>query len=62
MLFRSGNVTTPSLVIEDGVVFEGHCSMGAAENRAAKVTILAKEDKPAAAPAPTLKAQGGESK
>lgn len=57
-----GNVTTPSLVIEDGVVFEGHCSMGAAESRAAKVTILAKEDKPAIATAPTLKAQGGESK
>jgi cytoskeletal protein CcmA (bactofilin family) len=28
-----GNVTTPSLIIEEGVVFEGHCSMGAAENR-----------------------------
>jgi len=24
-----GNITTPSLVIHDGVVFEGHCSMGA---------------------------------
>lgn len=23
-----GNITTPSLVIHDGVVFEGHCSMG----------------------------------
>lgn len=58
-----GNLTTPSLVIEDGVVFEGHCSMGASESRAGKVTILAKEDKPtAAAPAPALKAQGGESK
>jgi len=24
-----GNVTTPSLVIDDGVTFEGYCSMGA---------------------------------
>jgi cytoskeletal protein CcmA (bactofilin family) len=23
-----GNITTPSLIIHDGVVFEGHCSMG----------------------------------
>jgi cytoskeletal protein CcmA (bactofilin family) len=23
-----GNVTTPSLIIQEGVVFEGHCSMG----------------------------------
>jgi len=57
-----GNVTTPSLVIEEGVVFEGHCSMGAAENRASKVTLLAKEEKPSASPPPppqaALKAQG----
>lgn len=57
-----GNVTTPSLVIEDGVVFEGQCSMGVAENRGGKVTLLAKEEKTAPAPAPALKAQGGESK
>ena len=25
-----GNIVTPSLVIHEGVVFEGHCSMGAA--------------------------------
>ncbi|MEW6269052.1 MAG: polymer-forming cytoskeletal protein [Thermodesulfobacteriota bacterium] len=43
-----GNVTTPSLVIEEGVVFEGHCSMGAAESRAErKVTLLAKEERAA---------------
>jgi cytoskeletal protein CcmA (bactofilin family) len=56
-----GNVTTPSLIIEEGVVFEGHCSMGAAESRGGKVTLLAKDDKPASAPPPTpvtLKAQG----
>lgn len=59
-----GNVTTPSLVIEEGVIFEGHCSMGASENRGAKVTVLAKEDKPlpGSGTAPALKAQGGESK
>lgn len=57
-----GNLTTPSLVIEDGVVFEGHCSMGATESRAGKVTILAKEEKSAATQTPALKAQGGESK
>jgi cytoskeletal protein CcmA (bactofilin family) len=28
-----GNITTPSLVIHDGVVFEGHCSMGGAEGQ-----------------------------
>jgi cytoskeletal protein CcmA (bactofilin family) len=54
-----GNVTTPSLVIEEGVVFEGHCSMGAAENRGdRKVTLLAKDDR-GSEPASTsaLKAQ-----
>jgi cytoskeletal protein CcmA (bactofilin family) len=45
-----GNVTTPSLVIEEGVVFEGHCSMGANESKTErKVTLLAKEDVPAPA-------------
>lgn len=42
-----GNVATPSLVIEEGVVFEGHCSMGAKEERGKKVTLLAGEEKPA---------------
>lgn len=43
-----GNIVTPSLVIHDGVVFEGHCSMGAtAEARGAesKSTPLNKEEK-----------------
>ena len=56
-----GNVTTPSLVIEEGVVFEGHCSMGVADTKAdRKVTLLAKEEKAVAAPAPPpqLKVQG----
>src|SRR5262245_29325018 len=28
-----GNVSTPSLVIHEGVVFEGHCTMGGAATR-----------------------------
>ncbi len=54
-----GNVTTPSLVIEEGVVFEGHCSMGATEARGdRKVTLLAKDDRGAeSGPTPALKAQ-----
>jgi cytoskeletal protein CcmA (bactofilin family) len=42
-----GNVVTPSLVIEEGVVFEGHCSMGAREERGKKVTLLAGDEKDA---------------
>ena len=54
-----GNVTTPSLVIEEGVVLEGHCSMGATEARGdRKVTLLAKDERPGdSGSAPTLKAQ-----
>jgi cytoskeletal protein CcmA (bactofilin family) len=41
-----GNIVTPSLVIHEGVVFEGHCSMGAPESRSdSKVTPLTKEEK-----------------
>jgi len=37
----AGNISTPSLVIHDGVVFEGHCSMGgAAGTRADKRIAL----------------------
>jgi cytoskeletal protein CcmA (bactofilin family) len=58
-----GNVTTPSLVIEEGVVFEGHCSMGASETRSErKVTLLAKEDRPAETPAPAPAARAQDSK
>jgi cytoskeletal protein CcmA (bactofilin family) len=31
-----GNITTPSLIIHDGVLFEGHCSMGGDGKRAEK--------------------------
>ena len=48
-----GNINTPSLVINEGVVFEGHCTMGARENRAEKgdkkVAIFPKEDRGPAA-------------
>jgi cytoskeletal protein CcmA (bactofilin family) len=43
-----GNVTTPSLVIQEGVIFEGHCSMGGAESKAGKVTPFPKEEQRAA--------------
>lgn len=38
-----GNITTPSLVIHDGVVFEGRCSMGAtdAEKSERELDLLA---------------------
>jgi len=50
-----GNITTPSIVIHEGVVFEGHCSMGGgAEARQdrpdKKVAIFPKEDRPAVSP------------
>lgn len=41
-----GNITTPRLVIEEGVVFEGHCSMGAGESeRDRKIARLARDEK-----------------
>ena len=47
-----GNLATPSLVIHEGAVFEGHCAMGAAEGRSDRadktVALFPKEDRPAA--------------
>jgi len=44
-----GNITTPSLVIHEGVVFEGQCSMGAVETQRAdkdrKVAHFPKEER-----------------
>ena len=41
-----GNVTTPSLIIQEGVIFEGHCSMGGeAAKTDRKVTPFPKDDK-----------------
>lgn len=52
-----GNIVTPSLVIQDGVVFEGHCSMAGADVRTVdkgerdkKVALFPKDDRPAASP------------
>ena len=54
-----GNVTTPSIVIEEGVVFEGHCSMGAKESRSGeRVTLLAKEEAPTDQPVARAAAAG----
>lgn len=43
-----GNIVTPSLVIQEGVIFEGHCSMGSgveARGGESKVAPLSKEEK-----------------
>ena len=51
-----GNIVTPSLVIQDGVVFEGHCSMAGADTRGVdrdkdkKVALVPKDER---APNPT---------
>lgn len=46
-----GNIVTPSLVIHDGVVFEGHCSMGGSESNrnSGKVAPFSREEKGATA-------------
>lgn len=49
----TGNIATPSLVIHEGVVFEGHCSMGSgADSRAdrgdKKVALFPKDERPSA--------------
>jgi cytoskeletal protein CcmA (bactofilin family) len=45
----TGNITTPSLVIHEGVVFEGHCSMGGTESKTEKfdkkVALFPKEER-----------------
>ena len=48
-----GNIVTPSLVIHEGVVFEGHCSMGSgADSRTdrgdKKVALFPKDERPSA--------------
>jgi cytoskeletal protein CcmA (bactofilin family) len=50
-----GNITTPSLVIHEGVVFEGHCSMGGgadsrAEKTDRKVALFPKEERSSTSP------------
>jgi len=50
-----GNITTPSLVIHEGVIFEGQCTMGATEaprtEKDRKVAFFPKDERPAE-PAP----------
>jgi cytoskeletal protein CcmA (bactofilin family) len=49
----TGNINTPALVVHEGVVFEGNCSMGAAESRAERsdkrIALFPGEDRGAAA-------------
>jgi len=50
-----GNIVTPSLVIHEGVVFEGHCSMGGGseaklEKPDRKVALFPKDERGPAAP------------
>ncbi len=52
-----GNITTPSLVIHEGVVFEGHCSMGSGAEAKTdkpdrKVALFPKEER---TPAPAVR-------
>jgi cytoskeletal protein CcmA (bactofilin family) len=39
-----GNVTTPCLIIQEGVIFEGHCSMGGADAGKNKVVTPFSKD------------------
>lgn len=39
-----GNITTPALVIEEGVTFEGNCSMSNGRDRAARIKTSEKRD------------------
>jgi cytoskeletal protein CcmA (bactofilin family) len=43
-----GSIATPSLVIHQGGVFEGHCAMGATDGQRAeqKVALLSRQDRP----------------
>ena len=43
-----GNIVTPSLVVHEGAIFEGHCSMSAPKRRSndSEETPFAKEEKP----------------
>ncbi len=44
-----GNLNTPSVVINEGVIFEGHCTMGTSETQAdrgeKKIALFPKEDR-----------------
>ncbi len=51
-----GNITTPSLVIHEGVVFEGNCSMGAADTKTDK-GVFPKDDRPGNGKSPQQEAR-----
>ncbi len=52
-----GNVDTPRLIITEGVVFDGDCSMGVAKQKGGVVSSASVgADKAAAAQAPKLQA------
>jgi cytoskeletal protein CcmA (bactofilin family) len=43
-----GNLTAPVLVVHEGALFEGHCSMQPEASQGAKVTVFAKDERIAA--------------
>jgi cytoskeletal protein CcmA (bactofilin family) len=43
-----GNLTAPVLVVHEGALFEGHCSMQPEASQGAKVTVFAKDERVAA--------------
>ena len=49
----SGNISTPSIVIHEGVVFEGHCTMGGATARSERgdkrIALVSAEERGGAA-------------
>ena len=55
-----GNISTPSLVIHEGVVFEGHCTMGSgdAQRAESKPTVFSVEERPAPATPLKLHSEG----
>ena len=40
-----GNLTAPMLVVHEGALFEGHCSMQPEASQSAKVTVFAKDER-----------------
>ena len=44
-----GNLTAPVLVVHEGALFEGHCSMQPEGSQGSKVTVFAKDERVAVA-------------
>jgi cytoskeletal protein CcmA (bactofilin family) len=51
----NGNITAPVLVVHEGALFEGHCSMQPEAREERKVTVFPKEERP-----PQVAAVGGQ--